>query len=126
MKFCEQCHVQVTGEQELCPLCQRILKGEASPSPFPVIPSFSHKYSLFLKIALFLSVISAVTCVTVNWIMPQRIWWSLFVLAGLGSMWISLLTAIRRRFNLSKNILWQMVLFSILSFLWDAGTGWRG
>ena len=68
----------------------------------------------------------AVVSVAVNLLLPQSGLWSLFVLAGIGCLWISLAIAIRKRHNIPKNMLYQVVVISGLSALWDWLTGWRG
>ena len=124
MQYCKNCHVKVDGAQDYCPLCQEKLHGEKSSSLFPVIPTAYHRHGFLLKIALFLSVAAGVTCFLINWMFPQKIWWSLYVVAGLFSMWFSLIAGIRKRANVYKNILWQVVILSCLSILWDIFTGW--
>jgi hypothetical protein len=41
-------------------------------------------------------------------------------------MWISLLFIIRKKNNIPKTIVWQVVLISILSVIWDWSIGWLG
>jgi hypothetical protein len=57
---------------------------------------------------------------------PVGAWWWLFVAAAVGCMWISLSSAIRRRHNIPKNILWQVVILSLIAVAWDFLTHWRG
>lgn len=124
MQYCESCHLHIDGDQDQCPLCQGKLKGEKTPSPFPHILTVYRKHGILLKTALFLSIVAAVACFLINWIFPQEVWWSVFVAAGLLSMWVALIAAIRKHSNLYKNVLWQVVIFAVLSVLWDLSTGW--
>ena len=41
-------------------------------------------------------------------------------------MWLSLSIAIRKRYNMLKNLSYQVTVASILSLLWDIFTGWHG
>ena len=41
-------------------------------------------------------------------------------------MWISLFAIIRKKSNIPKAIVWQVVLLSVLSVLWDWSMGWLG
>ncbi|MDR1891397.1 MAG: DUF6320 domain-containing protein, partial [Oscillospiraceae bacterium] len=52
--------------------------------------------------------------------------WSLFVVAGVACLWLSLIFAIRKRHNILKNLTYQVTIVSILSVLWDIFTGWHG
>lgn len=72
------------------------------------------------------SVCAAAVCITVNMIIPAGGWWSLFVIAGIASLWIDFAILIKKRKNLPKNILWQVVVVSLIAFLWDLLTGLNG
>lgn len=125
MQRCDKCKVNITGQHERCPLCHGALHGDKTEEVFPVIPTVYSRHGLFMKISLFISVVAAVCCLAVNWMFPTGVWWSLFVLAGLVSMWLSLVVAIRKRANIPKNILMQVALLSVLAVLWDLCTGWN-
>ncbi len=125
MRRCEHCDVTVEGEGALCPLCHGPLRGEASPDVFPVVPLVSRRYHLLIRLAVFLSVVVAVVCLLINRVTFHGEWWSLLVLGAIGSLWVSLVMAVRKRTNLPKGILWQVVLLSLLSLAWDWGTGWH-
>lgn len=130
MKTCDKCKVKITGSTPECPLCQGPLREDGVPDPrgeiFPQIPTVLHKHSLFFKILILVSAVAAIVCVTINLILPQHGWWSLFVLAGLACMWLSLAVAVRKRNNIPKSVLYQVVLLCVLTVLWDYFTGWHG
>jgi hypothetical protein len=50
----------------------------------------------------------------------------MLVVFGLLSMWLSLTTALRKRYNITKSIMWQVLIVSALAILWDWRIGWRG
>lgn len=128
MKRCEKCKVQVAGERKNCPLCQGPLSGESDGSRevFPKIPTIYKQYSLFFRILILVSIIAAVISVTINFMIPESGWWSVFVVAGIGCMWLSLAFSVRKRRNIPKNMLYQVVILSLVSALWDWLTGWHG
>jgi len=128
VKCCDKCKIHVAGSRSVCPLCQAVLsdEGEPSPNPFPTIPTIYRQHNLFFRWLIFASVVAAVVSVAVNLLLPQSGLWSLFVLAGIGCLWISLAIAIRKRHNIPKNMLYQVVIISGLSALWDWLTGWHG
>lgn len=128
MRYCEKCKVSVAGSHRLCPLCQGVLvqRGEDAPEVFPNIPTIHRQHSLFFRLLIFLSVVAGVVSVTVNLMLPQTGGWSFFVVVGIVCLWVSLALAIRKRRNIPKNIMYQVVLAAALSVLWDWITGWRG
>lgn len=126
MRYCNKCKVYVTGNRKSCPLCQEILKGEQAESDvFPKISFVYREHGLFFKIMLLVSIIIATVSVAFNILLPQRGAWSLFILGGLGSVWASMISAINKRNNIPKNIVYQVMIISIMAVIWDLLTGWR-
>ena len=127
MKYCNNCNVNVTGNRKICPLCQGHLIGDKyREEVFPRISFAYIEHGKFFKMMLLISIIAATITVSVNILLPQRGAWSLFVLGGLGSVWVSIMTAINKRKNIPKNIVYQVMTISVIVFIWDILTGWRG
>lgn len=137
MKICEKCGVSVTGGFEKCPLCQNTLAdaGNTDDNPdnniteeetFPFVPLAIHKHSMLFRVVQLCSAILVIVSFTVNWMLPQSGLWSLFVVAGVVCVWLSLIVAIRKRRNILKNLAYQVTIVSIFSVIWDIFTGWRG
>ncbi|GHU93550.1 hypothetical protein FACS1894208_03200 [Clostridia bacterium] len=129
MLRCEHCRVELPGEQTRCPLCQNKPGGtpDGSESRFPRLIGARQKISrTLLAWAAFVSVCAAAVCVTVNMIVSTERWWSLFVIAGIASLWIDIGLVLKKRKNLPKSILWQVVAVSLIAFLWDLLTGYAG
>ncbi|MCL2099006.1 MAG: DUF6320 domain-containing protein [Oscillospiraceae bacterium] len=128
MKFCEKCTVEVRGDFEKCPLCQNTLTGENQNGYeiFPFVPLVIHKHSLLFRLLQLCSAVAVIGSFTVNWLLPQSGFWSLFVVAGVACVWLSLIFAVRKRHNLLKNLTYQATIVSVLSVLWDIFTGWHG
>ncbi|MGE4548478.1 MAG: DUF6320 domain-containing protein [Intestinibacillus sp.] len=124
MKYCPNCKVSVSGMPARCPLCQSGLTGEGTMSSFPP-PLQQRTRQFFLRLLIFLSVAGALICVLINTLLPRTGAWSLFVVAGIACLWLSLGVAIRKRRSLLKNITWQAILLSTLAIVWDISTGWR-
>lgn len=128
MNYCEKCRVHVEGNRAACPLCQGGLSrydGNDRES-FPYIPNMLHGSGLFFRILMLISVIGTAVCVLVNLMVPQYGWWSAFVLLGLVCLWVSIAVAVKKRRNIAKNLLYQVVVVSVLCLLWDWLTGWHG
>lgn len=130
MQYCDNCRVHIAGSRKRCPLCQAALSGTGEPENevFPVLPNRYSQSGLLLRAMVFLSVTAAVVCFAINAIFPVERVWSLFVAAGIAFMWLGLATALRKRHNIPKTILWEVVLLSIFSVFWDmlAGKQWSG
>ncbi len=127
MKYCNNCKVHVAGNRKNCALCQEILVGEKfKDEVFPKISFVYKEHGLFFKVMLLVSIIIASVSVAVNILLPQKGVWSLFVLGGLGSVWASMITAINKRKNIPKNLVYQVMIISVIVVLWDLLTGWKG
>lgn len=128
MKYCEQCKVSVTGQRSRCPLCQSVLRNEGEPyeEVFPVIPTVYNRFQFFFKLLIFASAVLGIVSAVINLLLPQSGVWSLFVLGGIGCLWVFLFIAVRKRNNIPKNILWQVAVTILFCLLWDLFTGWHG
>jgi hypothetical protein len=127
MKFCNNCKVNIRGQNKYCPLCQSELDAEnETENIFPNIPTIFHKHNYFIRVMILISVAVSVICAAINILFPTDIWWSLFVAVGIACFWVSISVAILKRRNLPKNILYQVIILSSISFLWDLLIGWQG
>lgn len=128
MKYCEQCKVSVTGQRSRCPICQSVLRDEGEPyeEVFPVIPTVYNRFQFFFKLLIFASAVLGIVSAVINLLLPQSGVWSLFVLGGIGCLWVFLFIAVRKRNNIPKNILWQVAVTILFCLLWDLFTGWHG
>ena len=50
----------------------------------------------------------------------------LFAAGGVASMWVASSIGFFKRHNLFKNAVWQLVVISVASVIWDFVTGWHG
>ena len=128
MMYCEKCKVSVTDELSQCPLCRDDLieTKDEKRIVFPNIPFIYHRYNLFFRILLFVSVSLAVVAVAVDMLMPGDIWWSILVVGAILCLWLCLWLAIKKRNNLPKGMLYQVVLLSSICVIWELLAGWRG
>lgn len=128
MQQCPYCHVTIAGHKTCCPLCQGPLIGspEAETEVFPALvqPRFSRSFIVRLLAMIAISV--SVICILINRAFPTRIWWSLFVTAGAGCIWLAAAVGLSNRRSALQGITWQVFLVPGLSVLWDWWTGWRG
>ena len=117
MRSCGKCKISVAGALRRCPLCQGDLTGEPErDNPFPWL-SYSRRYSFFLRMVAFAGVVAAAVCIAINLSLPSGGWWSMFVVAGLGSLWLTLWFVAKKRTNIPKTILWQVAVISLLALV---------
>lgn len=129
MLYCEHCKVELPGVQSRCPLCKSRPAGDPDTGyrPYPELKASHMTLSRTLVIwAAFAGVCAAAICVGINFAIPDYGWWSFFVIAGIASFWIDFAILLKKRRNLPKNIIWQVVLVSIIALIWDFATGYRG
>ncbi|GHV91555.1 hypothetical protein AGMMS50268_20580 [Spirochaetia bacterium] len=128
MLYCHRCKLSVSGSPRRCPLCQGDLAGDAEPDRdvFPVIPPLSAFFKRLIRFIALGTIAVAAISVAVDISVPTgNVWWSLFIIAGLASLWLSFLTINRQWWNIPKNIFLQLFVISILVFLWDIFTGFN-
>ena len=127
MQNCEKCKVFLKGNYSICPLCGGIIQEETkTENEFPVIPTIYQEFNYFIRLMTLISIAAIVISFAVNLIFMKESRWSLLVAAGIVCMWLSLFLIIRKKSNIPKTILWQVVLLSVFSVLWDVSMGWRG
>lgn len=128
MKYCNYCQVHIREDRKECQLCGNVLtddgRGEYE-QVFPNIPP-AYEHHLAIRIMAFISIITVVVNFAIYVMFPTDIKWPVFVVFGLLSMWLSLIMVIIKRHNIPKNIMWQVIIVSLLSVFWDWRTGWRG
>jgi hypothetical protein len=128
MQHCENCNVKIKGENRICPLCGSILQGKGNPEDevFPRIPTIYQEFNLFIRIIVMISLTVVVISFAINAIFTKESRWSVFVASGILCMWISLFFILRKKNNIPKTIVWQVVIIGVLSVLWDYSMGWLG
>lgn len=130
---CSSCKVKVRGSKKTCPLCGLPLRVFGVEQPvngqhtdfFPRIPPRISRTAAW-RWLLFASITAIVIAFAIDNIYPTRVDWFRLMLLSVGTMWVVFLTVLRKRHNLSKSIVWQLTLLSLLALIWDRITGWRG
>lgn len=62
----------------------------------------------------------------INYLTAETLNWFWFAGAGCLCTWLIVTVAYRKRRNLLKNEMWQLLLVTAIAVLWDIFTGWRG
>jgi hypothetical protein len=126
MRYCHKCKVKVLGSPHHCPLCGRDLDGPAEPErdAYPVIPPPRPASKGLVPFFAFGTIIVAVLSAAVNIaFFSAGIWWFIFVLAGLGSLWLSFLALNTQWWNIPRTIFIELLLISVLVLGWDFFNG---
>lgn len=72
MRICPKCHIQVGGANEVCPICQNGLEGEATQENYWPPSSSLKKKSLFYKIQLLVVLVAVVVSLGLDFLLDLR------------------------------------------------------
>ncbi|HOP99344.1 MAG TPA: DUF6320 domain-containing protein [Acetivibrio clariflavus] len=129
MILCNHCKVYIRDGKNKCPLCGNILSRNdeinMEEAIYPEIPP-SYERHLAIRILIFISVVAIVISFIIYRLFPTSVNWPVLVVMGIMSVWISIGYVLRKRSNITKTIMWQVVIMSLLSIIWDWKIGWRG
>jgi len=123
MKYCSKCKLDVRTASDLCPLCQNKLTGESETAAYPNIPTIYKRFELFFKILFMSSLGLAVISIAVNLILQAFGWWWHYAVFGIFCVWVSIFHIIKRRHNIPKAIMNQVLITAIFCIIWDIWTG---
>ena len=128
MQFCPNCKVHVAGDKRCCPLCKGQLEGEGAPETevFPQLSAPRKPERVAMAVITVVCIAVGVACAIINMLVSPQVWWCLFVVAGLVCAWLVTKVGLCYRKDVLQSIGWEIALISVLSILWDVGTGWRG
>lgn len=126
MPRCLKCKVKIASNTNICPLCNTpVKKGEVN-DVFPSIVYNYKNHNLLLNILKCCSIIAIIFSLFINFVINRRISWAWFVVAGVCSFWLTLVTALRGRKHFMKMLFGEIILITICSILWDYFTGFHG
>ena len=129
MILCNHCKVYVRDGKDKCPLCGNLLmyneKSNREEAIYPVIPP-AYERHLAIRILVFISIVASVISFFIYNLFPTSVNWPVLVVLGIISTWLSITYALRKRSNITKTIMWQVFIMSLLSIIWDWKIGWRG
>ena len=78
------------------------------------------------RLISFLAIVIAVSALCADYGFDRTFNYSLFISAGVFTMWFALMIAFFKRHNLMKNAMWQLIVISVGCILWDLSMGWHG
>ena len=103
---------------------QGISSEEVKPVfPKPHVPS--EQEMKVYKIYSFLCIALVAVMLVTDWNFHPQVRWTLFTAGGVTTMWIASSIGFFKRYNLLKNVMWQLFIGTIICFIWDVLTGWH-
>ena len=79
-----------------------------------------------LRLLTLITASAGVACLAINGMLPESGGWSLYVVLGIGSFWISFGFLFRHKTRFPRLVTEQAVVLWGLCLFWDGITGWRG
>lgn len=130
MKTCNECHVNIEGEREFCPLCGGMLEEFPQQSPplnlYPDLAGRTRQYNLIARLLVFLSLLGGGLSILINLLVFSGFLWCLIVVAALIYLWLVVPPLLRQGVNYSRRIMLQVILTCVLVVALDFITGYRG
>lgn len=125
MRKCPECHVSVKGDWDKCPLCEAPLDSSipVTSSSMPDVPlQFNRRFITQFLMAFSLIVVAVI--LGIGLLYHGRI--QLFQGAAFGiiTMWLAVLTLIRKRRNIAKSLLYLLIILSLMCIYLDYTIGW--
>ncbi len=102
------------------------IESEMIAAEFPEVQATKELEMKVYKFFTFLCLVAIVFMIDLDFNYRPTVQWTLFSAGGVASMWLASTIGFFKRYNLLKNAMWQLVIMSNVSILWDWLTGWRG
>lgn len=128
MSRCNRCGIRIIDKTDECPLCHQVLvdDGNENYNSYPDARVLTRRFRWFENFVLFVSIVMAISLMTIEYLVSDRIGWSVLVIFGLVYVNVLIRLAIVGKSGyLFKTIC--MVILAIV-FLWgiDYYTGDNG
>jgi hypothetical protein len=129
MKTCRRCHVKVTDDTNLCPLCRTVLSdfdGNQPESMYPDVDWNVRRYNVITRIFLFLSIVGGIAAVVTNYYTYHGVLWSILMVAAILYSWAVIIHSVKHHVNVAAKILVQALCASALVVIVDFVLGYDG
>lgn len=130
MKWCKQCHLEIAESERLCPLCRTVPESDGKENDslllYPRIAFDVQKYHLFMRMFLFISIVTGGVLFVVNLVNYHGFFWSGIVLAAILYAIITLVYSIQQNTNPAAKIMVQTLAAEFLVVWIDYLIGYEG
>lgn len=117
MKRCNKCNLNVNSHRKTCPLCGQILENPNKETPPMLYPPYNgniKRINLFLRILMFVSLVTIFISLLINFLTTPKDLWSIYVIIGVFYGWVLLRSTIMSKSNVALRLIVQMVALSIV------------
>ena len=108
----------------VCPLCHNKIDLKQKNSIYPELKTYSN-YNLLIRLSLFITICGIIFSLLINYWVNKEISWSVFVILGILSFWLTFSTGINRKHNFMRILFTEILSIMILSIIWDLLTGFH-
>ena len=127
MQYCQKCNIHIRGSKRCCPLCQGKLSGEASSPAFPVLPKKKVSQVTFLRICVFIALISEIMLLSIFRLTNYQARWTGVAMTSVVFVLIDIILAVYYHRDVLKLIASEFFFAMLVSWLFDkhfGNTGW--
>lgn len=125
MNKCPKCDIIIHTKEPFCPLCESVIKDFSPDDIFPPVKSKYKNHSLLIKFSLFISICGTILCLLINYLISKELTWSIFVILGITTFWLTFIIGIKKRKKFMTLLLFEILSIITLSYLWDLNTGYH-
>lgn len=132
MKRCPSCKINIDTNRKTCPLCYDILEDldneELEKPTYPLYVVKKNKGNWFLKSVIFICILTTLLTLMINLVTRkdgERLWFP-YVAASMLYVFILIRNCILSKNNTAFKILVQMLSISLLVYIIDYFSGYKG
>ncbi len=125
MNKCPKCDITLKTNNNTCPLCHNKIDLKEKNSIYPEIKNTYRNHNLLIKISLFITFCGIIFSLLINYWINKEISWSIFVVLGILSFWLTFNTGINRKHGFMRILFAEILSIIILSIIWDLITGFH-
>ncbi len=125
MNKCPKCDIVLKTNNNICPLCHNKIELKEKDSIYPEIKTTYRHYNLLIKISLLITLCGIIFSLLINYWVSNEISWSIFVVLGILSFWLTFSTGINRKHGFMRILFAEILSIMILSIIWDLLTGFH-
>ena len=115
MNKCPKCEMILKTNSNVCPLCHNKIDLKQKNSIYPELKTYSN-YNLLIRLSLFITICGIIFSLLINYWVNKEISWSVFVILGILSFWLTFSTGINRKHNFMRILFTEILSIHYLGF----------